>query len=289
MSTKLRLSVIIVNMDADAHFLSSIKRLGFSSLNEIGESQLVEIALKFAIWPSVATYIATPWFAPFAIRRSRIRVEPNAPGLKRDLWGLPTEDGYFSDDNSLIKGLVLKRPLSPKTNPYGNAPITRGVVCCHIWAGTTSKPLLFSFLPNLVWLPKSLATYSDAHSSAEPHLIHHALKQVSIERYRRIRSNSRVELAWKLLEPPPPILLSRIIDTEINDDGKIAELVNKRINRMIHFLEATLSPDSAMPHRFSKRYHAGVGIGIDKSVWPIQQWLAIDTRQKLLEEMKSCL
>jgi len=289
MSTTLRLSVIIVNMDADVHFLNSIKRLGFTCLEEISESQLVEIALRFAIWPSVATYSATPWFAPFAIRRSRVRVEPNAPGPKRDLWGLPTEDGYFSDDNSLIKSLVLKRPLSPDTNPYGNLPITRGVVCCHIWAGTTSKPLLFSFLPNLVWLPKSLATYSDAHSSAEPHLIHHALKQVSIERYRRVQSKCRVEQAWQLLDTPSPVKLNRSIDTEINDGGRIEDLVNKRINRMIHFLEATLSPDSEMPPRFSKRYHAGIGNGIDKSVWPIQKWLSVDTRLKLLEEIKSCL
>jgi len=276
-------------MNADVHFLNSIKRLGFSSLEEISESQLVEIALKFAIWPSVATYIATPWFAPFAIRRSRVRVEPNAPGAKRDLWGLPNESGYFTDDNSLIKGLILNRSLSPETNPYGGSRITRGVVCCHIWSGTTTSPLLFSFVPNLVWLPKSLARYSDAHSAAKPHPIHNALKQISIERYGSIVRNCRVESAWQLLEPPALLILKQTTQTEIADDGKISDLVKKRVKRMTDFLEATLDADSEMPRRFSKRYHAGIGKGIDKSVWPVQSWLTEETRQKLLEEMNTCL
>ena len=277
-----------MSMNADVHFLNSIKRLGFSSLEEISESQLVEIALKFAIWPSVATYIATPWFAPFAIRRSRVRVEPNAPGAKRDLWGLPNESGYFTDDNSLIKGLILNRSLSPETNPYGGSRITRGVVCCHIWSGTTTSPLLFSFVPNLVWLPKSLARYSDAHSAAKPHPIHNALKQISIERYGSIVRNCRVESAWQLLEPPALLILKQTTQTEIADDGKISDLVKKRVKRMTDFLEATLDADSEMPRRFSKRYHAGIGNGIDKSVWSVQSWLTEETRLKLLEEMKTC-
>lgn len=276
-------------MDADTHFLNSINRLGVSSLDEISESELVDLALKFAIWPSIATYCDTPWFAPFAIRRIRVRVEPNAPGAKRDLWGLPNESGYFTDDNSLIKGLILNRPLSPETNPYGGSRITRGVVCCHIWSGTTTSPLLFSFVPNLVWLPKSLASYSDAHSAAKPHPIHDALKQISIERYGSIVRNRRVESAWQLLDPPTPLMLNDIIQTEIADDGKISNLVKKRVKRMIDFLEATLDADSEMPRRFSKRYHAGIGNGIDKSVWPVQSWLMEEARLKLLEEMRTCL
>lgn len=276
-------------MDADARFLSSINRLGISGLEEISEDHLVDLALKFAIWPSVATYCDTPWFAPFAIRRIRVRVEPNAPGVKRDLWGLPNESGYFTDDNSLIKGLILNRPLSPETNPYGGSRITRGLVCCHIWSGTTASPLLFSFVPNLVWLPKSLARYSDAHFAAKPHPIHHALKQISLERYGSVVRNRRVESAWQLLEPPTPLILNHIVQTEIADDGKISDLVKKRVKRMIDFLEATLDSDSEMPRRFSKRYHAGIGNGIDKSVWPVQSWLTEETRLKLLEEMTTCL
>jgi len=276
-------------VDADAHFLASIKTLNHSSLAEISPSRLVELALRFAIWPSISTYHDTPWLAPFAIWRIRIRLEPNAPGSKRDLWGLPTADGYFTDDNSLIKSLALRRPLLPEKNPYGKSVISRGLVCCHIWSGTTTSPLLFSFVPNLVWLPKSLATFSDAHSNAEPHPIHNALKMVSTERYGLVHTNSRVARAWQLLDPPTPQFLNHFEATELADDGKITNLVKQRVHRMIHFLEATLDSDSEMPRRFSKRYHAGVGSGIDKSVWPVQHWLTRDTRLELINEMKASL
>jgi len=284
----LTLSGTVLEMDADAVFKESVASLGYSCLQDIGESELVQFALRFAIWLSVDTYRQAPWLAPFAIRKQRIRVEPNAPGLKRDLWGLPTDRGYFTDDNSLIKGHALKRSLSPDTNPYGNNKVTRGLVCCHIWSGTTGSPLLFSFTPNLVWLPRSLAAYSDAHLAAKPHLIHHALKQVSRDRYGVNHSNSRVASAWALLEAPPRMDLNEYLCTEIIDDGKIAALALNRINRMTDFIEAVLDPDSKAPRRFSKRYHAGVGSGIDHSAMNAQEWLSDDTMRRLLAEMREC-
>ena len=276
-------------MDADAVFLDSIQVMGYSNPTEIDENTLVKLALRFAIWPSIATYQSAQWLAPFAIRRNRNRTEVNAPGPKRDLWGLPTEDGYFADDNSLIKSIALNRSLSPDSNPYGNGKISRGLVCCHIWAGTTSEPLLFSFVPNLVWLPKSLASYSDAHHAGTPHAIHFALMQVSGERYGRDHTNPRVTKAWSLLGSPDHIVLDVYTCTELADNGKIAELVRKRINRMIHFLETTLDSNLKPPNRFSRRYHAGVGPRIDKSVWTVQKWLTKEVRTNLINEMRDCL
>lgn len=287
---KLRLGLNRYNlnmMDADTHFRGSIKHLGYSSLADISQSTIVDLALRFAIWPAISTYHDAPWLAPFAIRRVRRRTEPNAPGPKRDLWGLPTKDGYFTDDNSLIKSLALRRPLSPN-NPYGNSVITRGLVCCHIWSGTTTSPLLFSFVPNLVWLPKSLAPLSDAHSASVPHPVHHALKQVSRERYGLIHTNNRVAKAWQLLGPPPLQLLTPQVNTELADCGKIATLAKQRIDRMIYFLE-TLDSGHEKPERFSKRYHAGVGRGIDKSVRPLQTSTSKTVRRSLVAEMRKCL
>jgi hypothetical protein len=276
-------------MDADFIFNSEIQSLGYSNVDEINPSHLVDLALRFAIWPSVVTYKRAPWLAPFAIRRVRNRVEINASGPKRDLWGLPTESGYFTDDNSLIKSFALKRPLTPVLSPYGTAKVKSGLVCCHIWPRTTHSPLLFSFVPNLVWLPKSLARYSDVHSLQEPHAVHFALQQVSKERYSTEHSNRRVERAWSLLESPASAEIGEYSITEINDDEKIIALVHKRIHRMIDFLEATLDPDSGLPVRFSKRYHAGVGTRIDKSVWTVQDWLTIEARAELVRELKECL
>jgi len=276
-------------MDANACFERFIISSGSPSVSEIDQSTMVELALRFAIWLPISTYEAAPWLAPFAVRRSRIRTEPNAPGQKRDLWGLPTDLGYFADDNSLIKATALKKSLLPTTNPYGDTKITSGLVCCHIWSGTTHLPLLFSFVPNLVWLPKSLANYSDAHSAREPHPIHHALKQVSRARYRLGHLNPRVSKAWALLDLPNPVILPPHVSTEISDGEAIASLAKQRINRMIKFLEATLDPNIKTPNRFSKRYHAGVGPGIDNSVWTAQRWLDRKTRVNLLKEMYECL
>lgn len=276
-------------MDADAIFHNAIKNLGYSNLIEIDSGELVELALRFAVWPSVTTYHSAPWLAPYAIRKVRNRMEINAPGPKRDLWGLPTEDGYFSDDNSLLKSIALNRPLSPKSNPYGSAKIKSGLVCCHIWSGTTSSPLLFSFVPNLVWLPKSLASYSDAHREGTPHPIHFALKQVSRERYVLEHPNRRVDKAWSLLDLPNHVEIVGYTCTEVDDDEKVIALVHKRINKMIQFLEDTLNSDSDPPNRYSKRYHAGAGPRIDTSVWTVQKWLPGEVRASLVGEMRECL
>ena len=57
---------------------------------------------------------------------------------------------------------------------------------------------------------------------------------------------------------------------------------------MIDFLEATLDPGSDRPLRFSKRYHAGAGARIDKSVMTVQDWLTIEVRVELVRELKEC-
>ena len=276
-------------MNAEILFQQAIRSMGYSSVGDIEADKLVELALKFAIWSSKSTYEETPWLAPFAIRRIRIRVEPNAPGPKRDLWGLPTELGYFTDDNSLIKSLVLRKSLSPQNNAYGGAKISSGLVCCHIWSGTTGSPLLFSFVPNLVWLPKSLAPFSDAHQAADPHPIHDALKQASLNRYGTEHKLARVATAWALLPRPGSVSLPNYSPIELADDGKISKLVHKRINKMTRFLTDILNADVSKPNRFSIRFHAGSGPRIDKSVLTVQEWLPQEIINARISELKECL
>jgi hypothetical protein len=99
----------------------------------------------------------------------------------------------------------------------------------------------------------------------------------------------RVQKAWSLLDVPPYIELDEYSCTEIMDDGKIAALSINRTNRMIGFIEAVLDPESRAPKRFSKRYHAGFGSGIDKSVNCAQEWLTEDVLRNLLAEMRECV
>lgn len=262
--------------------------MGFASSRELPAELVIELALRYAIWIPVETYSRTPWLAPFAIRKSRLRSEPHAPGDARDLWGAPTTEGYFTDDNSLIKPIPLKRSMRVPSGVYGSSEVGRGLVCCHVWAGTTANPFLFSFIPNLVWLPADLATYTDAHSMATPHPLHDVLKVVSRHRFGSAvvsADRGRVNVAWSLL--PPPTTSNHLSDSgnELADPLRISRLVVTRVLRLVTFLEGTLSPGE-MPRRFSKRYHAGVGPRIDRSVWPIQQYVTGEAREDLALAMR---
>lgn len=279
--------------DANALFKSELKELGVSGVRDLPLEKILELAHRYAIWIPEATVSEAPWLAPYALRKIRNRTEPHAPGAVRDLWGTPTPDGYFTDDNSLVKPVVLRRALTMADSPYGNSPVTRGLICCHIWAGTTTDPLLFSFIPNLVWLPSDLAGLTDAHGSGTPHPLHDFLKVVSRERFGSTilkADASRVDRAWSSLPAPnkPIAQLDFGPYNELADPSSLTKLLVGRVRKLVTFLDGTLS-SGPMPKRFSKRYHAGVGPGIDATVWPIQNFVGIETRAELALEMRSCV
>ena len=276
------------HVDAEAAFLKSLSDAGLGRVSELEESTLIHVALQHAVWIPADSFVRAPWLAPFAVRKLRIRDDAYAPGPRRDLWGLPDDHGYFSDDNSLLKGVFRNRRVVPASGPYGGGPITRGLVCCHIWANTTSNPLLFSFVPNLVWLPRSLAPFSDAHHGT-PHRLHEVLKSVSVARYKAERLQvgaSRVALAWQALTAES-VLDSRNGGNEFVLADQLVDLVEGRLSRLTEFLAATLDPAARPPARFSKRYHAGTGKGIDPSVWPVQRIVPEHARLEMIEMLQS--
>lgn len=279
--------------DANALFKAELKELGVTGVRDLPVEKILELAHRYAIWIPAATFAEAPWIAPYALRKIRNRTEPHAPGAVRDLWGTPTSDGYFTDDNSLVKPVVLRRALTIADSPYGNSPVTRGLICCHIWAGTTTDPLLFSFIPNLVWLPSDVAGLTDAHGAGTPHPLHDFLKVVSRERFGSTISNadtSRVNRAWSSL-PTPGGPVPKFVSSpynELADPTSLTKLLVDRVRRLVTFLDGTLST-GPMPNRFSKRYHAGVGPGIDTTVWPIQNFVGASTRADLALEMRSCV
>jgi len=162
-------------MDADAELRRHLGSDASNSLKDSSEEVIIDLINRFAIWPSVDSYIKAPWLARYALRRQRHRVDERAPGEKRDLWGMPDEAGYFADDNSLLKSTFKNLSISGDHNPFGIGKISTGLVCCHIWPNTTGNPLLFSFLPNLVWLPKSLSRFTDVLQDKPVHKVHYVL------------------------------------------------------------------------------------------------------------------
>ncbi len=278
------------SVDAELVLRTDLSSRGITNLDDLPASEIVELVCQYALWLPVDTYRRAPWLAPFAVRRLRNRTDDRAPGTKRDLWGFPDEDGYFADDNSLIKGVVKDLGVNPPESPYRTDKIGKGLICCHVWPATTTNSLLFSFVPNLVWLPRSLAGYSDAHLEGPPHIAHEVLKATATRRYRTCSpelGRARSLEAWDCLLDTDADASSRDIEFEAGD--RIVSLVHRRVQNMIDFLEATLADERPPPRRFSKRYHAGAGPGIDQTVWPAQDAVSAEARRRLVVELRACM
>jgi len=260
--------------------------LGFQSdknISHLADDEIVDLVIRYGIWPSINSYKLAPWLARYALRRQRHRIDDRAPGEKRDLWGMPDESGYFADDNSLLKSTFKNLSISGISNPYEGRKITSGLVCCHIWPSTTGNPLLFSFLPNLVWIPKSLSRFTDVFQDREPHKVHFVLQKISHDRYRDVAvstGESEVEKAWLQLIEPKIDVANVYSLNEMNSEPSLSKRVGVRHSRLLTFLDAAIDQSASAPKRFSKRYHLGFGSGIDKSVPPIT---SIVSRDKLVE------
>jgi hypothetical protein len=128
-----------------------------------------------------------------------------------EAWGAPREDGYLRDDNSIIKKLPLPVTVAaPAAHPYAGRKPWRGFTACHIWRelpdGSVAgeDPWLYSFMPNLVWLPSWLAPLTDRHESPVQGL----LQRTSLALFRSSHVGPHLatyaEKAWARLPTPEP-------------------------------------------------------------------------------------
>lgn len=273
-------------VDADVVFTKYLKSNFDKPLETLKDDEIVNLILKFGIWMSIDSYKKAPWIARYAIRTLRPRIDNRFLGEKRDLWGTPSVEGYFTDDNSLIKGSYKRMRVIGKHNPYGESIITSGLVCCHVWPSTTKDPQLFSFIPNLIWVPKSLSRYTDVLGNKPIHKIHYILQNCSISRFKSVQvrtGRDDASLAWGKLTPNNKTMPSEISFTEFVSEPKLSTLVHARHNRLIDFLKASLTKPPYKQLRFSARYHLGFGPRIDKSVPKIVDLVDSQKIKELLE------
>ena len=275
--------------DADVVFTKYLKASFEKPLESLKDDDIANLILKFGIWMSIDSYKNAPWIARYAIRTLRPRIDNRFPGEKRDLWGTPSVEGYFTDDNSLIKSSYKNMRVVGRNNPYGENFITSGLVCCHVWPHTTKDAQLFSFIPNLIWIPKSLSRYTDVLGNKPIHKIHYILQNCSISRFKSIQVRTGMDdamSAWSKLEGNNKIMPDQIDFTEFVSEPKLSERTLKRHNRLIDFLSACLSSPPYNQTRFSARYHLGFGAGIDKSVPKIVDLVDSQKIKELLEVIK---
>lgn len=160
---------------------------------------------RLSIWWAPSGYARLPTMVPWCIRDRSARYDQGP-----ESWSAPRDDGYLRDDNSIIKKLPL--PVRVRANaehPYADRKPWRGFTACHIWrelpdgkiAGT--DPWLYSFMPNLVWIPSPLSALSDIHESH----VQLILQRTSFSLFRAVECAPSVrkysEYAWGRLPHPP--------------------------------------------------------------------------------------
>jgi hypothetical protein len=166
----------------------------------------LDLIQDLGIWWSPEVYSVLPVIVPWCIRDRTCRYDQGP-----ESWGSPRSDGYLRDDNSIIKKLPLSLTISgPEGSPYRGRKPWRGFTACHIWRDLPSgdnagaDPWLYSFVPNLIWLPSWLAPLTDRQGSD----VQAVLQRTSTAFYRDVEVpdlvSSYVDTAWRKLPAPTP-------------------------------------------------------------------------------------
>jgi len=165
-----------------------------------------------SIWLPDALYQRIPVLLPFVVRDPSCRKSVNK---KREEWGSCNSDGYFRDDNTIIKAIPRRFKIKGKNKIYSNFKMAKGFVASHVWRKLSSKsglasrdPMTNSFVPNLVWLPRQLSKLTDREGS----FAQRYLQALSISIFKNIRLPEKksqfVNKIWKMLESTTDISIN---------------------------------------------------------------------------------
>jgi hypothetical protein len=203
-----------------------------------GFSQLtIELIQRLGIWWSPDTYTTLPVMVPWCIRDRTCRYDQGP-----ESWGSPRSDGYLRDDNSIIKKLPLPLTISgPEESSYRGQKPWRGFTACHIWRDLPSgelagaDPWLYSFVPNLIWLPTWLAPLTD-RQGGDTQVI---LQRTSIALFKGTEVsgpvNGYAEAAWAKL-PPPPAGPGLVLE-QLNKFDAVPSFITRRLNYLDKFVK----------------------------------------------------
>jgi hypothetical protein len=230
---------------------------------------VARLVASLGIWLSPDTYRALPILLPFAVRDS------DARGNRRlgvpDQWGSPNSEGYFRDDNSLIKGLPRSLRIDSPSALYNGRSMGNGFVASHVWrelipnshgAGLASRhPLTYSFVPNLVWLPSQVAKLTDREGS----FAQQYLQAISVSLYRHISIDGPlrrcVDDAWDLL--PEPLIPGLGVPTLerlsfFHHDEGFVDRRRRTISTVLAALDMAARGDPTQSKVVSSRYSEGL-------------------------------
>lgn len=230
-----------------------------------GQYEHVSQALLAAtgIWLPPEVYARTPVLLPHVIRDPSCRGGAGKP----DEWASPNRAGYVRDDNSLIKAIPRSLAVSaPHQKHLNGRRIASEFVAAHVWREcvggpplASRRPLLNSFVPNLVWLPRQVAKLSDIEGS----LVQRTLQRMSWAIYRHLPVEARLEdvvaEAWALL-PEPKVHQAHTTST-LNFFVATPQFLatrEKKVQAVVGAIEAVLAGNDPVGKVVSKRYDEGL-------------------------------
>lgn len=234
--------------------------------SDVAEAVTDLVVRSTSVWFPTHVYAELPVLLPWVVRDPSCRPKMVSGVKTPDEWGAPNEQGYFRDDNSLIKGIPRSLKISGHRTHLDGGKLGNGWVACHIWRHVnhvelaSRHPLLNSFVPNLVWLPRQIAKLSDREGSQ----VQTALKRASWGIYRHIDVRSELEdvanEAWALIPEPAgwkPVNLDELHVFECGD--KFLKSRREPLIQVKTFLDALLT-NSPVPKaaRISGRYRSGL-------------------------------
>ena len=229
-----------------------------------GQWLVEHIVADCSVWWDPRVYIACPVLLPWAVRDQSCRGDA-ANGIP-DQWGAPNENGYFRDDNSLVKGLVKALDvLGPRDGYMTGKRLSDGWVASHIWRKNKSadlasrNPHLYTFVPNLVWLPRQISKLSDVEGGP----VQLALKSISYQLYREASvsgSQHRIaERSWAYLDRPE--VSSTVDQSRLSFFGDVThtlQLRQRRTASVVSALEAINRGEALGSKVLSRRYSEGL-------------------------------
>ena len=219
------------------------------------------LIVDLSIWFPPLLYQTLPIFLPYCLRDPSCR--SSGPDGK-DEWGSANTEGYLRDDNSLLKGVPHGlRVSSPNFNHYHKQSLMKGFVASHVWREVvmhgeqtlaSRHPRLYSFIPNVAWLPVQISKLTDREGSYAQKVF----QTLATKIYSPSRHGESPEMAalWESL-PSPELDLDIDLD-QINyfqpDESWVIRRkknLGKEIGTILAVLNGTSSQDKKVK---SSRY-----------------------------------
>jgi hypothetical protein len=211
---------------------------------EIGKKITHRLIHDLSIWFPLKVYQKIPILRPYVIRDATCR--QGQKKKRKEQWGACNSEGYFRDDNSLLKSIPKKFRINSKKE-YLSGKMGNGFVASHVWRVLTDKSLASkncltnSFVPNLVWLPKQISKLTDREGSyAQKYL-----QALSVAIYSKVKlekgPNKFSKMAWKELPKPKRIKITKKEVESLNFFKITEEDLQKMNDKLLKNLELILS------------------------------------------------